>query len=87
MPDHRQLLTARHLTLLLSVSRYLLSYITFHSNSSSARFAYRLAFVSAAVTYGIVVYKAHIARGRLQGPIPNIAIKLINDENVQYLGK
>ncbi|XRM38497.1 Transmembrane nucleoporin [Aspergillus tubingensis] len=77
---------AGHVTLLLSVFRYVLSYITFNYYSSSAQVAYRLAFVSAAATYGIVVYKGHIARGRLQGSVPNIALKLAGDENVQYLG-
>lgn len=77
----------RHVTLLLSVFRYLLSYITFNYYSSSAQVSYRLAFLSAAATYGIVVYKGHIARGRLQGSVPNIAVKLAGDENVQYLGK
>ena len=81
------LLTAgSHLTLLLSVARYILSYITFNSYSSSAQVSYRLAFLSAAATYGIVVYKGHIARGRLQGTPAGIALKLITDENVQYLG-
>ncbi|KAF7627791.1 hypothetical protein AFCA_001875 [Aspergillus flavus] len=77
---------AGHVTLLLSVFRYLLSYITFNYYSSSAQVSYRLAFLSAAATYGIVVYKGHIARGRLQGSVPNIAVKLAGDENVQYLG-
>ncbi|KAI9930134.1 hypothetical protein MW887_011944 [Aspergillus wentii] len=76
---------AGHLTLLLSVFRYLLSYITFNSYSSTAQVTYRLAFISAAATYGIVVYKGHIARGRLQGSVPAIALKLATDENVQYL--
>ena len=76
-----------HLTLLLSVSRYFLSYIAFNYYSSSAQVAYRLAFISAAATYGIVVYKGHIARGRLQGTPAAIALKLITDENVQYLGE
>lgn len=75
------------MTLLISVFRYFLSYITFNYYSASAQIAYRLAFISAAATYGIVVYKAHIARGRLQGAIPGIAVKLLGDENVQYLGK
>lgn len=81
------LTTSSHLTLLLSVARYLLSYITFNSYSSSAQVSYRLAFLSAAATYGIVVYKGHIARGRLQGTPAGIALKLITDENVQYLGE
>lgn len=75
-----------HLTLLLSVARYFLSYFTFNYSSSAAQVSYRFAFISAAATYGIVVYKGHIARGRLQGAPPAIALKLITDENVQYLG-
>ncbi|KAJ5176518.1 uncharacterized protein N7482_002395 [Penicillium canariense] len=74
-----------HLTLLLSVCRYTLSFILFNYYSSSARIAYRLAFISAAVTYGIVVYKGHFARG-VSGSVPQIVTKLISDENVQYLG-
>lgn len=76
----------RHLTLLLSVFRYSLSFITFNYYSSWAVFTYRLAFISAAVTYGIVVYKGHFARG-VQGNVPQIITKLISDENVQYLGE
>jgi hypothetical protein len=76
----------RHLTLLISVLRYSLSFITFNFYSSWAVFSYRLAFVSAAVTYGIVVYKGHFARG-VQGSVPQIVTKLISDENVQYLGE
>lgn len=75
-----------HVTLLGSVFRYLLSYVTFNYYSGAAQVSYRLAFVSAAVTYGIVVYKGHIARGRLQGSLPNVVLKLAGDENVQYLG-
>ncbi|KAG2414596.1 hypothetical protein HFD88_003787 [Aspergillus terreus] len=75
-----------HVTLLVSVFRYLLSYVTFNYYSSTAQVSYRLAFLSAAVTYGIVVYKGHIARGRLQGSVPSIVLKLAGDENVQYLG-
>ncbi|EAW11948.1 uncharacterized protein ACLA_007070 [Aspergillus clavatus NRRL 1] len=78
--------TLQHVTLLISVFRYLLSYLTFNYYSSAAQVSYRLAFVAAAATYGIVVYKAHIARGRLQGSVPSIALKLAGDENVQYLG-
>ncbi|KAJ5099329.1 hypothetical protein N7532_006330 [Penicillium argentinense] len=74
-----------HLTLLLAVFRYLFSFITFNYYSSTAIVVYRLAFISAAVTYGIVVYKGHFARG-VQGSVPQIITKLISDENVQYLG-
>ncbi|KAL3469969.1 hypothetical protein BJX99DRAFT_240323 [Aspergillus californicus] len=75
-----------HVTLLGSVSRYFLSYVTFNYYSNAAQVSYRLAFISAAVTYGIVVYKGHVARGRLQGSLPSIVLKLAGDENVQYLG-
>jgi hypothetical protein len=74
-------------TLLGAVFRYLLSYVTFNYYSGAAQVSYRLAFVSAAATYGIVVYKGHIARGRLQGSLPSVLLKLAGDENVQYLGK
>ncbi|KAL4803216.1 hypothetical protein BDV18DRAFT_44704 [Aspergillus unguis] len=75
-----------HVTLLGSVFRYLLSYVTFNYYSGAAQVSYRLAFISAAATYGIVVYKGHIARGRLQGSLPSVLLKLAGDENVQYLG-
>ncbi|KAL4927255.1 uncharacterized protein BDV17DRAFT_267155 [Aspergillus undulatus] len=75
-----------HVTLLGSVFRYLISYLTFNYYSGAALVSYRLTFISAAVTYGIVVYKGHIARGRLQGSLPNVLLKLAGDENVQYLG-
>ncbi|KAJ5482493.1 hypothetical protein N7475_001305 [Penicillium sp. IBT 31633x] len=74
-----------HVTLLLSVFRYTLSCIFFNYYSSAAQIAYRLTFISAAVTYGIVVYKGHFARG-VQGSPLAIVMKLISDENVQYLG-
>lgn len=73
------------MVLLLSVFRYSLSYITFNYYSTWAQLCYRLAFVCAAATYGIVVYKGY-SRGRLQGPVPAMAMKLVTDENVQYLG-
>ncbi|KAF2089504.1 hypothetical protein K490DRAFT_36830 [Saccharata proteae CBS 121410] len=72
-----------HTVLLFCTARYGLSYITFNYYSRMAKFSYRTAFVSAAVTYGIVVYKAYRARTR-QGK-PNGAINLLTDENVQYL--
>lgn len=77
----------RHLTLLLSVFRYGLSYIVFNYYSRWAKISYRLAFISAAATYGIVVYKQYIARGKLSGSPLQIAVKLLSDENVQYLGR
>jgi hypothetical protein len=50
-----------------------------------ARFSYRLAFLSAGVTYGIVVYKGFRARQK-QGKATG-AVALLGDENVQYLCK
>jgi len=72
-----------HVTLLLSALRYGLSYIFFNYYSKMARFSYRLAFISAAVTYGIVVYKGFRARQK-QGK-PTSPVSLLGDENVQYL--
>ncbi|KAK2734959.1 hypothetical protein FQN57_001394 [Myotisia sp. PD_48] len=73
-----------HFTLILAVSRYLLSCITFSTYSGVAQASYRFAFVAAAATYGIVVYKSHILRGQLTPNLPTI-MKLAGDENVQYL--
>jgi hypothetical protein len=70
--------------LLLCVFRYGLSYITFNFYSRWAQTSYRLAFVSAAATYGIVVYKAYRARLRT-GAKQQGALMLASDENVQYL--
>ncbi|KAL1954061.1 hypothetical protein VTO42DRAFT_1795 [Malbranchea cinnamomea] len=75
-----------HFTLLLAVFRYLLSYITFNTYSGMASASYRFAFVAAAVTYGIVVYKGYITRGRPTGGLPAIISRLAGDENVWYLG-
>lgn len=74
-----------HVTLLLSALRYGLSYIFFNYYSRVARFSYRLAFLSAGVTYGIVVYKGIRAKQK-QGK-PTSPLSLLSDENVQYLGK
>jgi len=72
-----------HVSLLLCSIRYGLSYITFNYYSRWARFSYRTAFLSAAVTYGIVVYKGYRARVR-QGKGTGV-FALAGDENVQYL--
>lgn len=74
-----------HLTLLFCALRYGLSYITFNFYSRFARFSYRTAFVAAAATYGIVVYKAFRARSRSGRPQQGGALALAGDENVQYL--
>lgn len=74
-----------HLTLLFSIVRYGLSYITFNYYSRLASFSYRTAFFSAAATYGIVVYKAFRARARATGKPVTSPLALASDENVQYL--
>ncbi|KAI4096269.1 MAG: hypothetical protein LQ348_001186 [Seirophora lacunosa] len=74
-----------HLTLLFCSLRYSLSYIFFKSYSRWARFSYRTAFVAAAATYGIVVYKAFRARARSSGRQQPGGLALLGDENVQYL--
>lgn len=51
-----------------------------------ARFCYRFAFLSAAVTYGIVVYKTLRARQRTGAKLPASPLGYLSDENVQYLG-
>lgn len=76
---------AGHVTLLLATLRYGLSYITFNYYSRWALFSYRVAFLSACVTYGIVVYKAYRARMRT-GKQAGV-LSLATDENVQYLSK
>lgn len=82
----------RHMTLLFCILRYSLSYITFNYYSGWARFSYRTAFISAAVTYGIVVYKAFRARARAvaRGGAPVSLSSIMTDENIreniQYLG-
>jgi len=75
-----------HLTLLFCIVRYGLSYITFNYYSRWAQFSYRLAFISAGLTYGIVVYKAFRARTRAGSNVQTSLVALAGDENVQYLG-
>ena len=77
----------RHLTLLATALRYTLAIVKFNASTTIAGIAYRLAFMSAAATYGIVVYKAYRARFR-SGALPTGqqgVIKILGDENVQYL--
>lgn len=80
-----------HVTLLLCTLRYGLSYIFFNYYSKTAIFTYRLAFVAAAATYGIVVYKGFRARQKAAKSAPGKAqpspLTLLADENVQYLGE
>jgi transmembrane protein 33 len=74
-----------HVTLLIATLRYGLSYMTFRYYSRWAQFSYRTAFVAAAATYGIVVFKGYRARQK-SGKAPSSPVQLIADENVQYLG-
>lgn len=88
-----------HLTLLLATLRYTISFIRFNTNTKTAEFSYRLAFISAAATYGIVVYKAYRARikqvaggggapgsaGGGRAALQGVGISMLGDENVQYL--
>jgi hypothetical protein len=53
----------------------------------AAQFSYRTAFVAAALTYGIVVYKTWRARQKVGTKYPGGALGLLSDENVQYLGE
>jgi len=75
---------AGHVTLLLCTIRYAMSYLTFNYYSRWARYSYRTAFIAAAVTYGIVVFKSFRARAR-SGKPQNSPLAIIGDENVQYL--
>jgi hypothetical protein len=74
-----------HVSMLFFTFRYGLYYLTLKTHYQWARLSYRVAFWSAVVTYGIVVYKGYRARVR-QGK-PTHPAALIADENVQYLGK
>ena len=74
------------MTLLLCSIRYGFSYITFNYYSRWARYSYRTAFLAAAATYGIVVYKAYRARSRPGSRQQGGILALVGDENVQYLG-
>ena len=57
----------------------------FNYYGGMARFSYRFAFLAAATTYGIVVYKTFKARAKAGARNPS-PIGLLADENVQYLG-
>lgn len=76
----------RHLSLLLCLFRYSFSWISFNWHSRWGQFTYRTAFISAALTYGIVVYKTWRARQKVGAKYPGGFIGLLSDENVQYLG-
>jgi len=78
-----------HLVLLLSTLRYTISFIKFNTSTTAAVVSYRLGFLSCALTYGIVVFKAYRARIKQAGTnrlaLQQHAIAMTGDENVQYL--
>lgn len=79
----------RHLVLLLTTLYYSFAIAKFSASNTGPSVCYRLAFISAAATYGIVVYKAYRARFRA-GQFPSGqqgVFKVLGDENVQYLRK
>lgn len=71
--------------LILATVRYSLSWLRMNYYGTMARVSYRTAFVAAAVTYGIVVYKSQRARAKTGARMPGGPIGLLADENVQYL--
>ncbi|KAF5017916.1 hypothetical protein F66182_10121 [Fusarium sp. NRRL 66182] len=74
-----------HLTLILATIRYGFSWLRMNYYARMAQLSYRTAFIAAAVTYGIVVYKTMRARAKTGArPAPN-ALALLSDENIQYL--
>ncbi|KAK4663590.1 Transmembrane nucleoporin [Podospora pseudopauciseta] len=76
---------AGHAVLILCITRYAFSWIRFNYYGGMASFCYRSAFVAAASTYGIVVYKTWRARQKTGAKQPGGALGYLSDENVQYL--
>ena len=79
----------RHLTLFLSTIYYTIAVVRFKAVSGVAGFSYRLGFLSAAVTHGIVVcnaYRVKVQKGAA-GKLQQRVLSLVRDENVLYAGK
>ncbi|KAI0010933.1 hypothetical protein F4779DRAFT_615999 [Xylariaceae sp. FL0662B] len=74
-----------HLMLLLCISRFTPSWVSWNWYSTWAKISYRTAFMSAALTYGIVVYKTWRARQKIGNKHPGGVVGIMSDENVQYL--
>ncbi|SCO88031.1 related to uncharacterized integral membrane protein [Fusarium oxysporum] len=74
-----------HLTLILTTGRYFLSWIRMNYYTRMAQLSYRTAFIAAAVTYGIVVYKTMRARAKTGARAAPTPMALLADENIQYL--
>lgn len=74
-----------HALLLFCILRYSFSWIRMNYYGGMAQFCYRFSFISAAATYGIVVYKMWRARQKTGAKQPGGVIGYLSDENVQYL--
>ncbi|KAJ4300096.1 Transmembrane nucleoporin [Collariella sp. IMI 366227] len=74
-----------HAALLFCIVRYAFSWMRMNYYGGFAVFCYRTAFISAAATYGIVVYKTWRARQKTPAKQPGGAMSYLSDENVQYL--
>ncbi|KAK3391278.1 hypothetical protein B0H63DRAFT_134606 [Podospora didyma] len=74
-----------HAVLILCITRYSFSWLRMNYYTRMAQFCYRTTFVSAAVTYGIVVYKTWRARQKTGAKQPGGALGYLSDENIQYL--
>jgi len=64
--------------------RYALSWVVMNYYGGVAQFCYRLTFISAGLTYGIVVYKTWRARQKTGTRQPG-PLGMLSDENIQYL--
>ncbi|KAM0250086.1 hypothetical protein ACHAP5_002401 [Fusarium lateritium] len=74
-----------HLTLILTTIRYGFSWLRMNYYTRTAQVSYRTAFIAAAVTYGIVVYKTMRARAKTGARAAPSPVALLADENIQYL--
>ncbi|KAH7263046.1 hypothetical protein BKA59DRAFT_42442 [Fusarium tricinctum] len=74
-----------HLTLILTTIRYGFSWLRMNYYTRTAQVSYRTAFIAAAATYGIVVYKTMRARAKSGARAAPSPIALLADENIQYL--
>ncbi|CAJ0541441.1 Ff.00g080520.m01.CDS01 [Fusarium sp. VM40] len=74
-----------HLTLILTTIRYGFSWLRMNYYTRTAQVSYRTAFIAAAVTYGIVVYKTMRARAKTGARAAPSPLALLADENIQYL--
>ncbi|KAK4463174.1 nucleoporin POM33, partial [Cladorrhinum samala] len=74
-----------HAALILCITRYAFSWIRFNYYGGVAQFCYRFAFIAAASTYGIVVYKTWRARQKTGAKQPGGPLGYLSDENIQYL--